>query len=202
MPILFENKTAKKIEVSSSMTPFTAYAMHPKGIKFETQDAEEEVILFLRQHIILLIPWLILGGLLLIVPTVLFPLLARFLALPVGIPWNYVLIGIIFWYLATFGFMLTKFIQWYFNIFIVTDQRIVDIDFIQLLYKEFSEAQLSRVQDISYQTKGIVGTLFNYGDVLIQTAGEVPNFVFESVPRPNEVVNVISELAKKSKQEL
>jgi len=52
------------------------------------------------------------------------------------------------------------------------------------------------VQDISYNQKGIFGTIFNYGNVTIQTAGEIPNFEFEIVPKPNEVVDIVGDAAK------
>jgi DNA integrity scanning protein DisA with diadenylate cyclase activity len=79
---------------------------------------------------------------------------------------------------------------------------VVDIDFIHLLYKEFSEARLNKIQDITYKTGGILATLFNYGNVLIQTAGELPNFEFELVPHPDQVVQIIGEIAEKSKNSL
>ncbi len=78
----------------------------------------------------------------------------------------------------------------------MTNERIVDIDFVNLLHKDIAETQLERVQDISYNTKGILATMFNFGDVTIQTAGEVPNFIFERVPKPSEVVDIISDHAK------
>jgi len=178
------------------MSPFTAFAFHPKTLHFETQEKDETVILFLRQHIILLVPWVVLSIVLFFLPTVLFPILLSRLSAPFIIPTGYIIVGTMFWYIATFGFLLTKFIHWYFNIFIVTDQRIVDIDFVNLLYKEFSETQIGKVQDITYNTKGILAAMFNYGNVIIQTAGEIPNFVFESVPHPDKVIDVISDLAK------
>jgi uncharacterized membrane protein YdbT with pleckstrin-like domain len=118
---------------------------------------------------------------------------------PIEIPAGYVVVGTVFWYVASFGFFLTVFLQWYFNIFIVTDKRIIDIDFLYLLYKKFAEAQLFRIQDVSFRTGGIMATMFNFGDVLIQTAGELPNFVFEKVPRPSDVVHIISDLTETEK---
>jgi len=213
MPVLFEAPPTKKqpsrkgnssaqtesTTVKTGTTALTAYFMHPKDIRFETQDADEDVILFMRQHIIVLIPKLIFGICIFFVPLFLFPILAQFLLSPIEIPGGYIVIGTVFWYVAIFGFILTSFLQWFFNIFIVTNKRIIDIDFLYLLYKKFSEAQIVRIQDISFRTGGIMATMFNYGDVLIQTAGELPNFVFEKIPRPAEVVNTISDLAEKVK---
>jgi hypothetical protein len=206
MPTLFEapprstpKKSVRIVEEKKESLPMhvlSTFAYKPKGVHFETQEEGEEVLLFLRQHIILLLPWLVISLALLIIPTIGIPAIIRFLPKPLMIPNGYLIVGTMFWYLAVFGFFLTKIIHWFFNIFIVTNERIVDIDFVNLLYKEFSEAKVTRIQDMSYQTKGILATFFNFGDVLIQTAGEVPNFVFESVPRPAYVVDTISDLIK------
>lgn len=173
-----------------------SYAVKPAGIRFDTQEEEEEVRLFLRQHPILVIPWLVFAGVLMLVPLVLFPALLSAMPPSLAIPPGYVVVVSAFWYVAVFGFALSQILHWHFNIFIVTDRRIIDIDFVNLLYRKFAETQLIRVQDISYKTGGFLATFFNYGDVHIQTAGENPSFVFESVPKPNEVVDVISDLVK------
>jgi hypothetical protein len=215
MPVLFEAPSTKKqsfkkgkhpvktVNASKlNTTPLTAYLMHPNDIRFETQDSDEEVILFMRQHIIVLIPKLILGVVVFLVPPVLFPFLIRFLQSPVEIPAGYVMVGTVFWYVATFGYFLTMFMQWYFNIFIVTNHRIIDIDFLFFLYKKFGEAKIEKIQDISFRTGGIMATMFNFGDVVIQTAGELPNLIFEKVPRPSDVVHILSDLTENQNGEI
>jgi len=210
MPVLFEanqsapQKTAKRTKppvsnISKRSSPLTAYAYKPLDIRFETQEVDEDVILFLRQHIVVMIPSFLLFIAMLLGPMIVFPLFMNLLELPIQIPAGYVVVGTVLWYLASFGFLFTQFLHWFFNIFIVTNRRIIDIDFVNLLYKELSEAPIARIQDMSYQTKGILGTMFNYGSVFIQTAGEVPNFVFESVPKPSAVMDVVSDLLHATK---
>jgi uncharacterized membrane protein YdbT with pleckstrin-like domain len=173
------------------MGPLTAFALHPDHVRFETQEPGEQVILFLRQHVIVNVPWILMTILLIIAPTVLFPLVFRALSLNLTFPVGYYVVGSLFWYLATFGFALASFTGWFFNIYIVTNQRIVDIDFFYLLYKKFSEAELTRIQDIRYTSGGILAAMFNYGNVVIETAGELPNLEFDSVPHPEKVVETI-----------
>jgi len=188
---------------STKMHIFTAFATRPSHLRFENQEKDETVILFLRQHLITLVPWIGIGVLLFVTPTILFPLLLKLISSSIQIPVGYVIVGTIFWYVGSIGLVFSKFLYWFFNIFIVTDERIIDIDFINLLYKDVAETQLSRVQDISYQTRGIFATMFDFGDVTIQTAGEVPNFAFEVVPKPSQVVDIISDYAKlKAKKDL
>ena len=123
-------------EPPTQMKPLTAFAVNPQGLRFETQEEQEVVILFLRQHFIVNVPWMLIAIVLLIAPTFIFPKLFSVLSLNFSLPPNYFLIGTMFWYLATFGFILASFIGWYFNIYIVTNERVVDIDFFYLLYKK------------------------------------------------------------------
>lgn len=181
---------------STVMNPLTAFAVNPTSLRFETQEETEKVILFLRQHFIVNVPWILITILLVIAPTVIFPRLFHALSLNVTFPASYYVIGTMFWYLATFGFALASFIGWFFNIYIVTNERIVDIDFFYLLYKKFSEAELTKIQDINYTSGGILAAIFNYGDVVVETAGELPNIDFESIPYPEKVVETIRELTE------
>ena len=69
-----------------------------------------------------------------------------------------------------------------------------------LLYKQLSSSQLDKIQDVTYKQGGISDTFFNFGTVLIQTAGTEPNFEFEAVPRPNQVVEQINQIIETQKQ--
>ena len=39
-----------------------------------------------------------------------------------------------------------------------------------------------------------MGTFFNYGDVLIQTAAEINQINFEKVPNPEKIIKLLKEL--------
>lgn len=200
MPTVF---TSREPDLQRTiMSPLTSFAVSPEGISFETQEKEEKVVLFLRQHLIVLLGPFLLVILLALAPIIFFPLLFRFLTLPFTVPINYIIVGTAFWYVVTFGFALMSFLRWFFNIYIVTDKRIVDIDFIHLLYKEFSEARLDKIQDISYKSSGIFSVFFDYGDAYVQTAGgDMPNIEFMAVPKPAKVVEAISELLETDKSQ-
>lgn len=99
------------------------------------------------------------------------------------------------------AFVFEQFLLWFFSINIVTDERVIDIDFFGLLFKHVSVAQIDKIEDVNYFQKGIFGAFFNFGNVLIQTAAEVTEFVFNNVPNPDRVVKVISELISEEEQE-
>jgi hypothetical protein len=209
MPTLFEatpkmSQKSKKVPPIPTTVhrvhPLSCYVVRPDALRFETQEPDEDVVLFMRQHLVTTVPWVLVSIVLILAPTVIIPFLFTFLRLPVAVPTSYIVIGTLFWYLATSGYIIINFLHWYFNIYIVTNHRVVDIDFVQLLYKRFSEARLNKIQDVSYQTSGVFASVFNFGDVYVQTAGEAPNFDFVSVPNPDAVVTIISGLIKQEEQ--
>jgi len=173
---------------------FSYYIEHPNGIRFETQQKEEQIILFLRPHIITNIPWLVFALLLILTPLLMWPFIIATDSLPFPIPIRYIFVLTLFWYVVTFGFVVASFLHWYFNIYIVTNQRIVDIDFIHLLYRKFSATNIHNIQDITYTQAGFLRTMFDYGHIYIQTAGTLDNFDFLDIPNPQHVTDSITKL--------
>lgn len=182
-------KKQKKRHPYHEAGALAAYAFHPDNIHFENQGKDEEIVLFLRQHPIVNVPWIIVAIILLAGPVVLlsFPLLDF-------LPNRFQLVSILVWYLLTLAFVFEQFLGWLFNIYIITNTRVVDIDFLHLTYREVSDTGLKRIQDVTFRQGGVVRTLFNYGDVLIQTAGALPNFDFLAVPNPGEVTRILQDL--------
>lgn len=179
----------ESLALVETSNPFSSFASSPVGVRFETQELEEKIILLLRKHWITNLPWLVSTIILVFAPLSLryFPLLAF-------LPTRFQIMAIVLWYLLVTAFVLEQFLTWFFNVYIITDERIVDIDFYNLLYKEVSDAKIDRIQDVTYKMGGVVRALFNFGDIFIQTAGTEPNFEFRAVPRPDRVVRVLEEL--------
>jgi hypothetical protein len=98
-------------------------------------------------------------------------------------------------------FVFEKFLTWFFNLSIVTDERIVDVDFINITTKKISVADLDKIQDVTFTNNGVFGTIFNFGDVIVQTAAELPEFIFEAVPQPASVANILQRLRTEEKVE-
>ena len=175
--------------------PFAAYMVKPK-VRFETQDREEKVVLLLRRHFITNLGWLSTTIFLLVVP--LFWGYVPFFHL---FPERFQIVLMILWYLVAVAFFLEHFLSWYFNVQLITDERIVDVDFYSLLYKEVSDTKIENVQDVTFVMGGALRALLNYGTVYIQTAGERREFDFEDVPHPNRVAKIINELLLEEEKE-
>lgn len=88
-------------------------------------------------------------------------------------------------------------IDYYFDVWIITDLRIVNIEQKGLFNRSVSELELSRIQDITTEVVGIIPTFLNYGDVFVQTAAETERFLFRQVPDPYRIKDQIMVLQKK-----
>lgn len=93
-------------------------------------------------------------------------------------------------------FLFQNYIDYYLDIWIVSDRRILNIEQHGLFGRTVSELRLYRVQDVTSEVRGFWKTMFNYGDVHIQTAGEEQRFIFEDVPRPSDVAKLILDMSE------
>ncbi|MBI3397612.1 hypothetical protein HY045_04005 [Candidatus Woesebacteria bacterium] len=169
--------------------PFTSFCYYPENFGFATQDSKEKVILLLRRHPITNIPWILIAAIMLVAPFILtnFPLLSF-------LPIRFQLVGILLWYLLLLAYVFESFLDWYFNVNIITDQRVIDVDFVNLIYREMTDADLEKIQDSTVILGGVTRAIFNFGSLLIQTAGEIPEIEFTDIPNPDEASRVLHNL--------
>jgi len=197
VPILPERQPKTEAEKSAipghSHNPLSAFYFYPDHIDFESRAKEEKVVLLLRQHMIVNVKWVLATIVIFFVPSV-----ARMFGVFSSLPSGFELIITMAWYLVTIAYAFENFLSWYFNVYIVTDMRVVDVDFYNLIYKEVSDANLNKIQDVTYNMGGVARAVFNYGDVFIQTAAEVPEFDFLAVPNPDKVAKIIEDLITKT----
>jgi uncharacterized membrane protein YdbT with pleckstrin-like domain len=100
-----------------------------------------------------------------------------------------------------FGYALEQFLVWFFNIYIITDERVIDMDFYNLLFKRVSEAKIDRIEDITTANSGLLQSIVDFGDIQIQTSAEIPEIEFEKIPHPDRVQKLLSELIDQEEQE-
>lgn len=106
------------------------------------------------------------------------------------------LIGASVYYLFIWMFLFNNFIDYYLDVWVVTTDRIINIEQKNLFYRTISEKTLDRMQDITSEVKGILPTFLNYGTVYIQTAGTMERFVFKDVPRAAEITEQIQKIVQ------
>ncbi|MBI2020973.1 PH domain-containing protein [Candidatus Giovannonibacteria bacterium] len=149
----------------------------------------EKILMVLHRHWIVMFLKFFLGLIFLIFPLLLFSFLTT---IPIDLDY----------YLPIFAFsfvvylmilVLILFIFWadyHLDMWIITNERIVDVEQKGLFYREISEFALERVQDVTIEMPGMLPTLLGYGNIIIQTAGE-KSFHIKQVPRLNEAKDLI-----------
>ncbi|HSW89488.1 MAG TPA: hypothetical protein VLH19_01310 [Patescibacteria group bacterium] len=174
----------------------SAFCAMPESVEFDIQHADEPVLMLLRQHPIVNVPWIVITIFLVLLPIVL-PVFSFISFLPA----NFRFVSVLGWYLFVFGYAIQNFVLWFYNVYLITDERIIDIDFFSLIFKHISEAKIEHIQDITFTNTNLAQSLFDYGDVRIQTAAEIPQLDFEKVPHPDLVSKFLSEMMDQEEQE-
>ena len=76
---------------------------------------------------------------------------------------------------------------------IVTDRSVVQVLQKAPFNRKISRLSMSNVEDVNVEQKGILPSLFNYGTLTIQTAGQEDNFVFGMCPNPDYYASEVLE---------
>jgi hypothetical protein len=186
----------KSVIISNPAGIFTAYKLHPKGLRFQEQDENEEILLLLRKHFITNFPWIFLGVIFLIFPLFIIYLLnfSNLLTAVFKISANTLFILIYSYYLLVFCYLFVNYITWYYNVALITNKKIVDVHFQDIIYHDVAMTKLNLIEDINYVQSGFFPSLFGYGDVYIETAGKSLSFHFNRIPNPEKVVDLLENL--------
>src|SRR5580700_9168813 len=145
---------------------------------FEDQFDNEEVLYVFHKHPIVMRKGLILGmlgPLLGILPAAIKPELgfgAFFGGLAIGL-----ILGLVVF--------APSWISWHFSIFIVTDQRFIQITQKGLFHRAVADLSLTQIQSVNYDVSGIEETLLGFGTIKMQTY--VGDLVIHDVHHPARV---------------
>ncbi len=178
---------------------FSSYCDYPHAVKVADLQDDEEILLYLRKHIVTNVPWIIRAiGAALVLPFMIYINSFGIIDLSI-IPYNFVIFASILYYQVVFTYIFVKYLSWFYNISLVTNKRIIDIDFSSLIYENVDATKLSQVEDVGYSQVGIIRSIFDYGDVSLHTAGPASNFEFLAIPHPEKVIKVVNNLIGKTK---
>ena len=172
----------------------STFKAFPKGINFHGMEKGETVILVIRSHWIVYLFQVLLAFLVLILPLILGIVLPEifkntviFLALMITA------------IMICASILISAFLKWYYNVSIITDQRVTDLDFPNIMSHSMSETQLEHIEDVTHKQLGMLGSFFDVGSVYIQTAGTSQNIESLNIPRPRDVQDILIDMLE-SKQ--
>jgi len=152
---------------------------------FEDQFDDEEVLFVFRKHPVVMRKGLIFGMLAIllgVIPALIKPELSYFYGgLAAGL-----ILGILVY--------LPSWIAWYYSVFIVTDQRLIQITQKGLFHRTVVDLTLSQIQMVNYQIAGLQETLLGFGTIMMQTY--VGDLVIHDVHHPAKIQKKILHILR------
>ena len=156
-----------------------------------TLQGEEKIILITRRHWLYLWPRLVFHALLGVAVGLLGVwLISAKLGLG-GVAGKVLLAVALVWILYWAGRCYFDWYSYHNDIWVVTNQRIIDSIKPNYFRSRLASADLVDIEDITVEHHGLLQTIFRYGDLRCQTAGEQPNFILGGIPHPPTVLGVV-----------
>ncbi len=162
----------------------------------------EEPIFVFRQHPILFLKGLLLFIVLALLPAI-FPFIAPQLIQTINDAPPLATVSLLILALYELTVLLltfTHFFNWFFDIWVVTRERIIDVDQEGVFSKKIGELEMFRVQDVVAEQKGVLATLFHFGKIKVETAGAKEEFAFEGISQPYVMAKRILEMAEADRE--
>ncbi len=154
---------------------------------FKGQQPGERVALVLRQHPFVLVEHAlkVVGLLLLAVFSFTFAHVASIMVwLGAAFIIAAIIIGIRSWY------------GWWNTMLLLTNERVLFVEQKGFANRKMSEALLDHIQFVTNQIQGVIHTMFNFGDVKVQTAGSQESLLLRQLYDPYEIQQNITKLQR------
>lgn len=188
IPVKFRN-IKKSFMDTISLNNNYSFMSFPKELNFHGKEKGEQVVLIIRSHWIVTVPYFFLAILVFILPFILASLMPTFFS-SIALLISLVIISL----LVSLGIVVSTFVKWFYTVHIITDQKVVDLDFTSIMNHSMAEAQLERIEDVTHKQLGAIGSIFDVGSVYIQTAGAQNEIEFSNVPRPRDIQDILFDL--------
>lgn len=153
---------------------------------FPGQHEDEAIELVFHQHPLVMRKPLIIGLILVLIavlPPLFWPL--------AGWVWKPLLfVGIFivaYWFYAWIG--------WYYTVYIVTDERLIEVKQRGFFNRRVSEYGLDKIQNINYHIRGFQAVLFQFGDITAQTY--VGDIIMKTIHKPVQIHSKMIEIVRR-----
>lgn len=102
------------------------------------------------------------------------------------------------WWLIMFMLLAATFTNYYLDILIVTNQRVIDVEQLGLFARDVTSAPLQNIEDIKVEVIGILPSLLDFGNLHIQTAAAMREIVIYGIRHPNKIRDCVIAAHAKS----
>lgn len=199
-----------KILPRRERSAFGSLDVYPEHVSFNSQDPGESIYILMRSHIAVNIGWVVRFAIGVVFPFILITMFEIFNMLltsreipPIAykdlMPFSTWVMVFLFYYSLAISYALANFLDWYFDVYLVTNIRILHVDFRVFTGKFVAEAALANIEDVSTNIVGFLPSFFNYGNVLVQTAAEKTKFNLVALSNPSWFRDVITDLSNLAK---
>ncbi|HUC90324.1 MAG TPA: PH domain-containing protein [Patescibacteria group bacterium] len=152
---------------------------------FEDQFDDEEVLFVFRKHPIVMRRGLIFAMLAILLGTVPSLFKPEYSVYFIGLLCGLAVGAILF---------LPAWIAWWFSVFIVTNQRLIQITQKGLFHRSVIDMGLSQIQMVNYQVSGLQQTMLGFGTIMMQTF--VGDLVIHEIHHPAAIQKKLLEVLK------
>jgi len=155
---------------------------------FEGQEEDEIVLLLIHQH-----PLTFTKESAILIASILILVIIFYLQSGLGGIFSYVFILLL---LINGYLMLRRYIIWRNSVYVITDKRLIAVEQNCFFRRITIEANLDKVQNVAHEINGFWQTIFNFGNVIIQTGGySKKNMLLEQVHHPLAIQQKIMKIA-------
>lgn len=171
-----------------------AEAQAPQKPKyFDDQFDDEEVLYVFRKHPVVMRKGLIFGALGLLVGPV-YTMALTFLH-PLNPPsMTFFSLSLAASFAVAAVFFLPAWMGWYFSVFIVTDQRLIQITQQGFFHRSVVDMGLGQIQMVNYQVSGLQETVLGFGTIMMQTF--VGDLVIHNIHHPAKIQKKLLEILR------
>lgn len=174
-----------------------------KNVTFPGQYADEQILIVKRRHYIILLGFFLMVALLIFVPVAVYLFVPLALDIPDPAIYRNLFLfisGLYYLFLTYMAFYAI--IDYYLDVWIITNQRIVSIEQRGLFHRIVIEVRYSQIQDITSVVSGLIPTYFQFGDIRIQTAAERERMILKQITHPIETRRIISDAYHKEMEKI
>lgn len=177
-----------------------AFEIFPENIQFANQNPGEKVFVFVRRHWFenisrftrnmsyCLIPWIIMLVLELLQVQLTFVTFREI-----------VMIIVVFYSVIATNF-IKDFTDWYYDSYIITNERIISYEFKPFAKYQINEGMLQDIQAVKEVSAGLIANLFGYGTVEVAFEGSREPITFLRVSSPTKIRDILTDLVKIAKK--
>lgn len=165
-------------------------AIHLKDFK-----SDEHVLTVARKHWFIFLVQILGLAIIFFIPFFFIPILSVFISAggeTVAIPAGYGLFFMSLWALLLWQILFSKWTDYYYDVWVITNWRIIDIDQKGFYRRNVATIlNLDHIEDITTEEEGFFGSILGYGSLQVQTASASKEFTMPSIANARGVEKIV-----------